>query len=179
MEEQEERCIQSQRAGLPQVMMMIFFRSKRSSAPYTLRKVRIWEIPGKKLNMETSTLFRKDPSFTPHSLSQSSPTLPTFPLSSVNLGALPCLYYLRSPAPLSLEDLLLEHAMMGDMCAALANLRYALLPPDRLRRRLDTYVCRVYVCVFVCLCVCVCVCVCQCVCVSVCVCVRVRVCQCV
>ena len=40
--------------------------------------------------------------------------------------------------------------MMGDMCAALANLRYALLPPDRLRRRLDTCV----------LCVCVCVCVC-------------------
>ena len=33
----------------------------------------------------------------------------------------------------SLEALLLEHDMMGDMCAALANLRYALLPPDRLR----------------------------------------------
>ena len=49
-----KRCIQSQRAGLPQVMMMIievffFFRSKWSSAPYTLRKVRIWEIPGKRL----------------------------------------------------------------------------------------------------------------------------------
>ena len=46
---------------------------------------------------------------------------PPSPLSSVNLGALPCLYYLRSPAPPSLEALLLEHDMMGDMCAALAN----------------------------------------------------------
>jgi len=48
-------CIQSQRAGLPQMMMMIsivLFRSKRSSPPYTMRKVRIWEIPGKKLNMK-------------------------------------------------------------------------------------------------------------------------------
>ena len=38
-------------------------------------------------------------------------------------------------APPSLEALLLGHdmIMMGDMCAALANLRYALLPPDRLR----------------------------------------------
>ena len=42
---------------------------------------------------------------------------------------------------------------MGDMCAALANLRYALLPPDRLRRRLDTCV----VCVCVCVCVRVCI----------------------
>ena len=75
----------------------------------------------------------KRPFFAPHSLSQSCPALPTFPLSSVNLGALPCLYYLRSPAPPSLEALLLEHDMMGDMCAALANLRYALLLPDRLR----------------------------------------------
>ena len=47
--------------------------------------------------------------------------------------------------------------MMGDMCAALANLRYALLPPDRLRRRLDT--CVVCVCVRVCVCVSVRVCV--------------------
>ena len=83
--------------------------------------------------MKTSTLFLKDPSFTPHSSSQSCPALPTFPLPSVNLGALPCLYHLRSPAPPSLEALLLEHAMMGDTCAALANLRYTLLPPDRLR----------------------------------------------
>ena len=98
--------------------------------------------------------------------------LPTFPLSSVNLGALPCLYYLRSPAPPSLEALLLEHDMMGDMCAALANLRYALLPPDRLRRRLNTWVWCVWV---ACLCVRVRVrvCVCQCVCVSACVSVRV------
>ena len=64
--------------------------------------------------------------------------------------------------------------MMGDMCAALADLRYALLPSDRLRRRLDTcVVCCVYVWVFVYVCVCACVCVCQCVCVSVCVSVRV------
>jgi len=68
--------------------------------------------------------------------------------------------------------------MMGDMCATLADLRYALLPPDRLRRRLDTCVLCVCCCVFVCLrvsvrlCVCVfvraCVCVraCQCVCLS-------------
>ena len=47
--------------------------------------------------------------------------------------------------------------MTGDMCAALANLRYALLPPDRLRRRLDTFEV-------------------SCVCVGVCVCVSVRVC---
>ena len=60
------------------------------------------------------------------------PCAPHLPPLSVNLGALPCVYHLRSPAPPSLEALLLEHEMMGDMCAALANLRYALLPPDRL-----------------------------------------------
>jgi hypothetical protein len=61
--------------------------------------------------------------------------------------------------------------MMGDTCAALANLRYALLPPDRLRRRLDTCV----LCVWVVVCVCVFVFVRACVCA--CVCVRARVCQ--
>ena len=47
--------------------------------------------------------------------------------------------------------------MMGDMCAALANLRYALLPPDRLRCRLDTCVLCVGGWVFVCVCLCLCV----------------------
>ena len=68
MEEQEARGIQSQRAGLSQVMMMIsivLFRSNRSSAPCTLNKVRIWEIPGKRLNMKTLTLFLKRPFFWP------------------------------------------------------------------------------------------------------------------
>ena len=51
---------------------------------------------------------------------------------------------------------MLEHDIMGDMCAALANSRYALLLPDRLRRRLDT--CAMCVCVFVCQCVSACVC---------------------
>ena len=40
--------------GLPQVMMMISIVPFRGSAPYTLRKVRIWEIPGKRLIMMTS-----------------------------------------------------------------------------------------------------------------------------
>ena len=58
---------------------------------------------------------------------------------------------------------------MRDMCAALAKLRNALLPPDRLRRRLDTSVLCVCVWVFVCLCVCARACVCTCVCVRACV----------
>ena len=58
---------------------------------------------------------------------------------------------------------------MRDMCAALANLRYALLPPDRLRRRLDTCVlCVWWLFVCVCLCLCVRVCACVCVCARVC-----------
>ena len=43
-----------------QMMMMIsivFFKKQTESAPYTLRKVQIWEIPGKRLIMKTSTLF--------------------------------------------------------------------------------------------------------------------------
>jgi len=57
-EEQGERCIQRQRAGLPQVMMMIsIVPLQKQTEPYALKKVRIWEIPGKRLIMKTSTLF--------------------------------------------------------------------------------------------------------------------------
>ena len=69
MAEQEERCIQSQRAELPQVMMMISIvplqKQTELGSIYLeeSRKVRIREIPGKRLIMKTSTLFSKDPSF--------------------------------------------------------------------------------------------------------------------
>ena len=53
MDEQEGRCIPSQRAGLPQVMMMISDVLKRSSAPYTLRN--IWEIPGRQETQSGNT----------------------------------------------------------------------------------------------------------------------------
>ena len=136
MEEQEERCIQSQRAGLPQVMMMIsivlFQKQTELGSIYLEEGTDLGDTWQETQHGDIYTVLKR-PSFAPHSLSQSSPALPTLPLSSVNLGALPCLYYLRSPAPPSLEALLLEHDMMGDMCAALANLRYALLPSDRLR----------------------------------------------
>ena len=52
---------------------------------------------------------------------------------SINFGGLPCFYYLQLPAPLSLEAQLFEHDVVRDMCAALADFRDALLPPDCLR----------------------------------------------
>ena len=63
MAEQEERCIQSQRAELPQVMMMISIvplqKQTELGSIYLeeSRKVRIREIPGKRLIMKTLTLF--------------------------------------------------------------------------------------------------------------------------
>ena len=59
MEEQEERCIQSQRAWMPQVMMMmisiVLFKKQTELGSIYLEEGT--EIPGKRLNMEMSTLF--------------------------------------------------------------------------------------------------------------------------
>ena len=123
MEEQEDKC---QRAGLPRVMMMrspVLFQKQTELGSIYLEEGTYLGDTRQETHYEDIDTVLKRP----------CPALPTFPLPSVNLGALPCLYHLRSPAPPSLEALLLEHAMMGDTCAALANLRYALLPPDRLR----------------------------------------------
>ena len=60
MEEQEERCIQSQRAELPQTMMMISIvplQKQTELGSIYLEEGTIWEIPGKRLIMKTLTLF--------------------------------------------------------------------------------------------------------------------------
>ena len=105
---------------------------------------RLWEITGKRLIMPTSTLMfsktKEQPSPTPHSICQSCyPALPTFPLSSINLGALPLATHIHRHKN--------THKHRG-----------------RERERTTTTLTTTYIHVCVCVCMCVCVCVCACLC---------------
>ena len=97
MEEQEERGIQSQRVGLPHVMMMmsiVLFQKQTELGSIYLEEGTYLGDTRQETQHEDIDCFEKTLLLPRHSLSQSCPALPAFPLSSVNLGALPCLYYL-------------------------------------------------------------------------------------
>ena len=107
--------------GLPQVMMVsiVLFQKQTELGSIYLEE-------GTDLG-DTSPFFC--PAL-PFSIQPCAPHLPPLFCQSWSLALSLLSAIARAP---SLEALLLEHDMMGDMCAALANLRYALLPPDRLR----------------------------------------------